>query len=312
MSKHLNNSSDDSDGNNTNLNRSREKEESYDELENNIKNYNNTSQLVQTKLSIEECIAKFDADNLKYIKDNKQEKIKNDVNRNAKKTPEKESDIYSNKIIALIQNMKKTTDAIELPCLTYGQQLTDEKFIKLLEECIKYANYNLETDEIEKIKSKLINSHLPALQNLFKRGQALKDVIENALLTILTTKEKTDQDDNFNLLDMQRTTATPILNMNFSKKEEYKLNAKEFIDIFSSPVYLKNFIKTLKNFTDKVPSKKEIKKIIEKYFNNYYVYFCEFPQNIFALTIHTGNIYLSDKYLSEFYNEKNDEDDGKW
>ena len=56
MSKHLNNSSDDSDGNNTNLNRSREKEESYDELENNIKNYNNTSQLVQTKLSIEECI----------------------------------------------------------------------------------------------------------------------------------------------------------------------------------------------------------------------------------------------------------------
>ena len=308
MSKHLNNSSDDSDGNNTNLNRSREKEESYDELENNIKNYNNTSQLVQTKLSIEECIAKFDADNLKYIKDNKQEKIKNDVNRNAKKTPEKESDIYSNKIIALIQNMKKTTDAIELPCLTYGQQLTDEKFIKLLEECIKYANYNLETDEIEKIKSKLINSHLPALQNLFKRGQALKDVIENALLTILTTKEKTDQDDNFNLLDMQRTTATPILNMNFSKKEEYKLNAKEFIDIFSSPVYLKNFIKTLKNFTDKVPSKKEIKKIIENYFNNYYVYFCEFPQNIFALTIHTGNIYLSDKYLSEFYNEKNDED----
>ena len=162
--------------------------------------------------------------------------------------------------------------------------------------------------KLKKIKSKLINSHLPALQNLFKRGQALKDVIENALLTILTTKEKTDQDDNFNLLDMQRTTATPILNMNFSKKEEYKLNAKEFIDIFSSPVYLKNFIKTLKNFTDKVPSKKEIKKIIEKYFNNYYVYFCEFPQNIFALTIHTGNIYLSDKYLSEFYNEKNDED----
>ena len=201
--------------------------------------------------------------------------------------------------------MKKTTDEIELPRLTYGQRLTDDEFIHLLEECIKYANYNLSEDEIEKIKSRLITTHLPALKNLFKRTQILKDVIENALLTILTAKGKTEQEDNFNLLNIQRTTATPILNMDFNNKDEYKLNIKEFIDTFSSPIYLKNYKKTLKDFTDIVPSQKELKKLIEEHFKNYYVYFCEFPQNIFALVTHTGNIYISDKYLSEFYNENN-------
>jgi len=261
------------------------------------------------KISIEECISKFDKENLEYLKDNKQEKkIIEDLKRNLRKTPDNKSDYYSNKTIDLIKRMKKTTDAIELPCLTYGQQLTDDKFLEILEQCIKYANHNLSADEIEKIKSRLINSHLPALQNLFKRGQILKDVIENALLTILTSKEKTEQEDNFNLLNIERTTATPILNMSFNNKDEYNLNSKEFIDTFSSPIYLKNFKKTLKDFVDKVPSPKNIKKIIEKYFNNYYVYFCQFPQNIFSLVIHTGNIYINDKYLSEYFNEKNTND----
>jgi len=166
----------------------------------------------------------------------------------------------------------------------------------------------LPNDEIEKIKSRLITSHLLALKNLFKRSQILKDVIENALLTILTEQNEDDQEDNYKLLNIERTTGPPILNMNFNDKEEYKLNPKEFIEIFSSPVYLKNYKKTLQNFTDQVPQTQKLKEVIEKHFTNYYVYFCEFPKNIFVIAIHTGNIYINDQYLLEFYNEKNPDD----
>ena len=194
------------DDKNSKLNRSRENEESDDELEKIIKNCNDKTNCIPMKISIDEAIAKFDEENLKFLKNNKQEKkIINDIKRNGKKTPDNESDFYSNKIIDLIKNMKKTTTKIELPCLTYGKQLTDDEFINLFEECIKYANYNLAPDEIEKIKSRLINSHLLALKNLFKRSQTLKDVIENALLTILTDTKKEDQEDNYKLLNIERT-----------------------------------------------------------------------------------------------------------
>ena len=308
MSKNTKNKSLDSCDNkkNSKLNSSRDKEDSDDELENIVKNCNNNSNCIPMKISIDEAISKFDEENLKFLKNNKHEKkIINDIKRNGKKTPDDESDSYSNKIIDLIKNMKKSTTKIELPCLTYGKQLADDEFINLFEECIKYANYNLPNDEIEKIKSRLITSHLLALKNLFKRSQILKDVIENALLTILTEQNEDDQEDNYKLLNIERTTGTPILNMNFNDKEEYKLNPKEFIEIFSSPVYLKNYKKTLQNFTDQVPPTQKLKEVIEKHFTNYYVYFCEFPKNIFVIAIHTGNIYINDQYLLEFYNEKN-------
>ena len=96
--------------------------------------------------------------------------------------------------------------------------------------------------------------------------------------------------------------------MNFNNKDEYKLNQKEFIEIFSSPIYLKNYRKTLQNFTDTVPKNQKLKEVIEKHFKDYYIYFCEFPKNIYALAIHTGNIYINDQYLFEFYNEKNPDD----
>lgn len=224
------------------LNRSRENEESDDELVNIVKNFNNKTNCIPMKISIDEAIVKFDEENLKFLKNNKQEKkIINDIKRNVKKTPDNESDFYSNKIIDLIKSMKKATTKIDLPRLTYGKQLTNDEFINLFEKCIKYANYNLPSDEIEKIKSRLLTSHILALKNLFKRGQILKDVIENALLNILTESKKEDQEDNYKLLNIERTTATPILNMNFDNKDEYKLNLNEFIEIFSSPIYISFF-----------------------------------------------------------------------
>lgn len=322
-SKSSKSSSDNEEKNNSNLDRSREKEineqlkESeniiehgssdniYEEIDKNMIDFDDEKNLTPIDIPINECIKLFNEYNIKYLKDNKSLKnMAKDINRNMIKTPANLQDSYSKKVIELIKNMKKSTNFTELPLLPYGNQLTDSEFINLLEKCISYANYTLNNKEIENIKNKLINKCQANLQNIFKRGQAMKDILENALLTILTSKIKKEQDENFDLLKIKYSTATPIINMNFNDKEEYKLDSKEFIDTFCSKVYLKTYKKSLKKFIGNVPKVKKLKYYIKEHFNKYYIYFCELPSNIYGLTIHTGNIYIKSNYLYEYYNEK--------
>lgn len=310
-------SSDSDDKNDTNLNRSRDKDLNvtssnkkdniiFAEMKQYALSYNSTANCVPMKININDCIRKFDTENITFLEMNNIEKrINEDIKRNMLKTPQEKSDNYSNQVISIIANMQKSNSIVELPSLPYGEPLTDDEFINLLKQCVEYASSNLSEKEIEIIKNKFIKDNKASLANLFKRGKALKDVIENAILTILTSNNENDQEDNFNLLNIERSTATPIVEMTFCNDKKYKLNSKEFIDIFSSHVYIKNILKTLHDFLDNVPSESQLKKHIENYFNNYYIYFCEMPQNILALTIHTGNIYLKDNYLWEYYNETN-------
>lgn len=95
--------------------------------------------------------------------------------------------------------MKKSAKFAPLPVLPYGTKLSDLQFIKLFEECILFANYNLSKDDHEKIKKRLLESEYD-LNSLFTSPQILKDLKENALLTILTSNNKDDQDDNFSIL----------------------------------------------------------------------------------------------------------------
>lgn len=306
-----NNFSDNEEKNNTNFPRPREKETDMqvdsinNEFQENAKNFNDDTNCVSTKISMDQCYILFDNSNINFLKNNTLEKkIINDINLNMKKTPNDQQDKYSNKVIQLISSMKKSDIFIELPLLPYGKHLTDSEFIDLLKKCISYANYNFEEKEIKNIRDRLINNYLPTLKDLFKRGQVIKDLLQNALLTILISKLKNEQEDNFNLLQTMHSTATPIINMEFNNDEKYKLNSKEFIDIFCSNIYIRNFKKALKKFIDNVPSVEKLKQYIKAYFNNYYIYFSELPSNIYGLTVHTGNIYIQNSYLYEYYNEK--------
>lgn len=315
ISQNSKSSSDSDDKKDTNLDRSRENdlnEESSNEKEENIYDimdktaldYNTSKSSVPKKININDCISKFDKENITFLRNKKNEtRIRDDIYRNMQKTPEKQRDYYSNQVINIIGNMKKSYSIAELPSLPYGKQLTDDEFIGLLNECVDYANSKFSEKEIEEIKNKFINDYNTALVELFERGRALKDVIENAILTILTSDNKSEQGDNFNLLNIERSTATPIIQMEFNKDKKYTLNSQEFTDIFCSNVYITNFLKTLNDFLDVVPSESQLRNLIENHFKNYYVYFCEMPQSILALTAHTGNIYIKDNYLWEYYNE---------
>ena len=118
----------------------------------------------------------------------------------------------------------------------------------------------------------MLTDNLPALKNLFKRGQIYKDVIQNALLTILISQNKKDQDDNFSLLKIKDTTPKSIIEMNFNNNDKYKLNIEEFKEAFRSYMYLLNYKKTLIKFkpifSKIVSSESKLKQYIKTHFMN--------------------------------------------
>ena len=56
---------------------------------------------------------------------------------------EKERNYYKNQVINILSGLKKSKKAATLPKLPYGQSLSDDEFISLLEKCVEYSNYHL-------------------------------------------------------------------------------------------------------------------------------------------------------------------------
>lgn len=181
----------------------------------------------------------------------------------------------------------------------------------MLKECTKYASFHFKKEKIEEIKDKLLNEHKNTLENLFSYGKIIKDILQNALLTILTSDDENDQKDNFELLNIKYWATTPLIILNFNNDDKHILDMNELTHIYCSRVYMQNFQKTFEEFIpnyekNKVPNDK-LKNHIKNYFENNYIYFCDLPENVMALTIHTGNVYLKAKYLEEYFNKTDKE-----
>ena len=136
----------------------------------------------------------------------------------------------------------------------------------------------------------------------------MKNILENALLSLFISNKEDDQNDNINLLKVNLMTITPFIKLNFNNNE---LNKKELIDTYSSYVYIKNYKKSLNKFIDefksKIPKEEVLKKHIKDHINNHNIYFSNLPEKIIAISIHTGDIYLRVKDLKEYYEEKEDD-----
>ena len=213
-------------------------------------------------ISIKDCLNEYDDFNYKILNNNtiNLEKMKEDFYENIDITPLAEQEEYKNQMIDIIKNMNKSDIFSELPSLPFGKSLSDKEFILLLEECANFASFHLSKEKIEIIKKTLLNDHADVLENLFRKGKIKKDVIQNALLTILTTDNEKDQKDNFNLLVIKYSTATPLIKLDFNKNDEYKIDMNELIQTFSSHVYIKNFQKTFEEFGVKKNEISENKK----------------------------------------------------
>ena len=266
-------------------------------------------------LSLEDSIKKYDHDNLLFLdkaQNKEYDKIKEKLNISYSITAKELQKKYSKEIIDAIKLINKTNIPAELPKLPFGKQLSDMEFLELLNKCISYACYHSNKEKLENIKRRLL-SKTKILENIFNRKQILKDLLENCLLTILTTDNEADQDDNFNILSKARnSTITPFIKLSFNYNNKSNiLDKRELIDIFCSNVYIQYYYKSLDEF---IPDFKNIiknedclKTYINNYFQKYDIYFCQLSYYILSITIHTGNVYLKSDYLEEYYNEE-DED----
>ena len=110
------------------------------------------------------------------------DKIQRDIIQSYAVTPDSLQDKLSNDLLTLINKMNKTTKIVELPKLPYGNSLSDREFLDLVNQCIEYANFNLNKERIEYIKNRLTNEFSLVLSNLFKRAQYIKDLLEQRFI----------------------------------------------------------------------------------------------------------------------------------
>ena len=179
---------------------------------NKMDNFKNSFNII----SIKTLIDKYDKENASMAS----KEIEKIISYNMDLTPKDKQDNYSQIILDKIKDLKNSNIEIELPKLPYGKGLTDNDFINLFEKCVEYANYKLDSDKLEKIKHQLLNLE-PFIKNLFELPQILKDLKENALLTLLVSNDNREQMDNLNLLKVQYSSICPLIEMNF---KNHKLN----------------------------------------------------------------------------------------
>jgi hypothetical protein len=225
--------------------------------------------------NLEDLFNKYDYNNLLLLDkvDDKEYNIIEDyLNLSYKVTPLEKQKFYSDKILNLINSLKKSTTNVDLPKLPFGKHLSDDEFIELFSKCISYANYNFSENKLKDIKNKLLKKH-KIIEKLFGHRQILKDLLENCLLTILVSGvgNKWDQDDNLKLLTKVKTCCnTPLIKLEFNyNNNNTVLDKKELTDIFCSKIYLENYYISLDeyipNFKNIIKEENDLKPYIIKH-----------------------------------------------
>ena len=128
----------------------------------------------------------------------------------------------------------------------------------------------------------------------------LKDLKENGLLTYILAETNDEREESLDILKFDNCSLTPLIELQFNKNNiNYDLNKKELKETLTSNILLNFFKNNLSNFIPEIQKKikkdDDLKQYIELYLDNYNIYFCGMPNNINAITIHTGNIYLASR-----------------
>lgn len=264
------------------------------------------TKIIETNSSF---LLKYEEINRQYLK-NKEEinKICEKMSYNMEITDKAKIDSLGQELFTLLTEFKDdnpNTIVSDPPALPFNQSLTDEKFIELVSEAKEYALKNKKKYELSQIENKFKKEE-KNIKSLFSKAKIVKDILQNAILTILINKcEEKDLNNNFSLLSIDDITFMPLVNLPFDKNEE-DLNKNNLIDIAISHIPLLTFNKTMKNFIKSYKyNKKELKIKIKNYIESHEVYFSSFEDNIHGLTIHTGDIFINLKYIKEYFDINN-------
>ena len=157
---------------------------------------------------------------------------------NGKRTNNDKAIKLGDQLYNLISNMEKTDNIYPFPILEFNKSLEDEDFHKIIEEAINYICGKMNSKYTENLKVKLAN-YKTQIKNFFNNNKLIKDILENALITILTNeKEKLEeQKNNFSLLSVQNISICPLVNLPFKYNGiKIDLNKDDIIETATSNI----------------------------------------------------------------------------
>ena len=239
---------------------------------------------------------------------NKKEKYKNIIISNSEKTEIGKANKFGETLYKILStNSYKKTNNIIKPNLTYDSHLNDEEFLKLVRAAKDYCNKTKSSKQNEILRNKFINNK-KYIVDLFKKERIIKDLLENAILSILINEfDDNELDNNFNYLTVEDISPCPMINLVFNyKNKKFELNKESLKREATSYIPLSTFQLTMKEFSVGYKMKKnELKEKINEYIENHEIYFGAFKDDIQGLTIHTGATYINLKYLREYFDNDN-------
>jgi len=232
------------------------------------------------------------------------------MKKNGKKTSKREAQSLGQELYSLIKNMKKTDNKYSFPILKFNQSLNDKDFMEIIKNSIKYFSGKMSYDYVEKVKARLLE-YENEIKGLFFNNKLIKDILENSLITILTNEETNikEQENNFSLLNINIISKCPLINIPF----EYDnicidINKKNIIDIALSYIPFLSYRNALSKFTNKKIDRESLKWNIVNYINSHEFYFVKLKDDLNAITIYTGDIFINIKYLREYFENMNNND----
>ena len=255
---------------------------------------------------------KYESMNNQYINslpENEKNKIIEISEKNSTITPENEAkklgEALFTKLISLKHEKKKGIS--EYPNLVFGARLTDNEFVDLVDKSIKYCNNTKEEAQLLVIKDNF-QKKKDSIKSLFLKPRILKDIFENAILTILISDYDINViNTNFSLLLINDSSYDPLANIPFSHNDKaIDLNKDSIIQSACSNIPLLIFEENLKNFIHNYNlTRNSLKKEIKNYIKLHNFYFATMADDIQAFIIHTGDIFINIKYLREYFTKEN-------
>ena len=110
----------------------------------------------------------------------------------------------------------------------------------------------MSSEYIENLKERL-KKHKKEIEDLFHKNKLIKDILENALITILSNVEGKieEQNNNFSLLSIDNISVCLLINIPFKYNDEnIDLNKKDIINNSTSYISLLSYQDTMKKYID--------------------------------------------------------------
>ena len=289
-----------------------------DFFNNNNAKYNNNGLYIKiTNLSDCGIYSKYENINREKIQgfdENTKSKIKEIISQNCILTQSDKAKILGRKLFDMISIIKKINIKYPFPNLEFNKSLNDDEFMEKVKDSINYICGKMNGDYIEHLRQKLMNCETQ-IKNLFNNNKIIKDILQNALITLLTNDDNNsdcinEENKNLSLLNINNISACPLVNLPFKyNNKSIDLNKKNIIETATSYIPLSSYHNTMKKFIVNYKlNKDDLKQEITNYINSHQIYFAKLNDDINGLIIHTGDIFINIKYLREYIEEENNND----